>query len=59
MKIKKISIFAVISIIFLTNSFVVLGDTLLLKCNSLKFFDDDWIGNILFIKIDEKKTECI
>ncbi len=56
MKIKKILLFAVISIIFLTNSFVVLGDTLLLKCNSLKFFDDDWIGNILFVKIDEKKN---
>ena len=53
MQFKNIFLFSIILII---KSYLVFGDTLLLKCTSLKFGEDDWIGNILYVKIDEEKN---
>ena len=48
--------FILLTLFFISYSSLTFGNTLLLKCTSLKFFDDDWVGNILFVKIDEEKS---
>jgi len=48
--------FVLLTLFFISYSSLTFGNTLLLKCTSLKFFEDDWIGNILFVKMDEEKN---
>ena len=48
-----------ISFILIIQSSLAFSNTLLLKCTSLKFFEDDWIGNILFVKIDNEKKSVL
>ena len=35
------------------------GENLILKCQSYKGFSDDWVGNILFVKIDFKTSQVL
>jgi len=48
--------FVLLTLFFISYSSLTFGNTLLLKCTSLKFFEDDWTGNILFVKMDEEKN---
>ena len=59
MQFKNIFLFSIVSFFFLTKSYLAMGNTILLECASLKYFNDDWIGNILFVKIDEEKKSVL
>ena len=56
MQFKNIFLFSIFLII---KSSLVFGDPLLLKCSSLKMSDRDWIGSIMFVKIDEEKKSVL
>ena len=46
----------VFTLMFSSTSF---ADNLILKCESYRFHDDDWVGNILFVKIDFKTSRVL
>ena len=35
------------------------GDQLLLKCESQKWFDDDWFGSVKFVKVDFDTSQVL
>ena len=46
--------------LFISNSSLAFSDTLLLRCSSLySLFSSNWIGNILFVKINEEKKSVL
>ena len=56
MKSKNTLLFSIILII---QSSLAFSNPLLLECTSLKLFNNDWIGNILFVKIDKEKKSVL